>query len=72
MSVTETIVSLQKELNAIKSELAAFRCAVEHVTEDGNTKRSFVSGDGWAMIHKDRLFDLEVIEERYYKDGGDM
>lgn len=57
----------QRELRALLSapsaELAEFRCAVEHVTEDGKTTRSFSSSAGWAMVHKERLMDLETAEE---------
>ena len=64
MSVTEIVAKLQRENNELRAELAAFRCAAEHVTEDGNTRRSFTASEGWAMVHKDRLLDLEIIEER--------
>jgi hypothetical protein len=54
-------------LSATKKELVSlqeFRVAVEHVTENGKTKRSMSSSDGWAVVHKDRLRDLEIAEER--------
>lgn len=54
-----------EENTSLRQKLAAFQSAVEHVTEDGKTRRSFVAmPEGWAMIHKDRLHDLEVAEER--------
>lgn len=64
MSVTEIVAQLQRENKELRAELAAFQCAVEHVTENGNTKRSFSASEGWAMVHKDRLTDLEIAEER--------
>jgi hypothetical protein len=54
-------------LSATKKELVSlqeFRVAVEHVTENGKTKRSMSSSAGWAVVHKDRLLDLEIAEER--------
>lgn len=48
----------------LRQQLAAFQSAVEHVTEDGCTRRSFSTSEGWAMVHKDRLHDLEVAEEQ--------
>jgi len=47
--------------------LQTFRAAVEHVTENGNTKRSVSASEGWAVVHKDRLIDLEIAEERLTK-----
>jgi methylthioribose-1-phosphate isomerase len=44
---------------------ATFEAAVAHVTEDGKTKRSVSSSDGWAMVHKDRLTELEILEEAH-------
>lgn len=46
------------------NELAVFNSAVEHVTEEGKTKRSFSVSEGWAMVHKERLIDLECAEEQ--------
>jgi hypothetical protein len=43
--------------------LLVFTEATKHVTEGGNTKRSF-SADGWAMVHSERLTDLVIAEER--------
>ena len=54
-------------LSATKKELVSlqeFRVAVEHVTENGKTTRSMSSSDGWAVVHKDRLCDLLIAEER--------
>ena len=49
----------------LRQQLAAFHSAVEHVTEDGCLRRSFVAmPEGWAMVHKDRLHDLELAEEQ--------
>ena len=64
MSVSEIVAKLQRENNELRAELAAFRCAAEHVTEDGNTRRSFTASEGWAMIHSERLSELECKEER--------
>ena len=46
------------------AELNTFRQAAAHVTEDGKTRRSFTTSEGWAMVHADRLLDLEIAEER--------
>lgn len=49
----------------LRQQLATFHSAVEHVTEDGCLRRSFVAmPEGWAMVHKDRLHDLELAEEQ--------
>ena len=53
-----TVVAAQ-----LQTQLATFHSAVEHVTEDGCTRRSFVAmPEGWAMVHKDRLHALELAE----------
>jgi hypothetical protein len=50
------------ERDALRTELNAFRTAVEHVTADGKTTRSVSNSAGWAMLHADRLTDLIVLE----------
>lgn len=55
---------LQNENEELRQQLDTFNSAVEHVTENGKTKRSFSSSEGWAMVHKDRLLDLECAEEQ--------
>ncbi len=56
---------------ALREQLAAFHSAVEHVTEDGCIRRSFVAmPEGWAMVHKDRLHDLELAEEQLAATDG--
>ncbi len=53
------------EIAELRQQLATFHSAVEHVTEDGCMRRSFVATpEGWAMVHKDRLHDLTVAEEQ--------
>lgn len=53
------------EIAALRQQLATFHSAVEHVTEDGCTRRSVVAmPEGWAMVHKDRLHELELAEEQ--------
>ena len=53
------------EIAELRKQLAAFRSAAEHVTEDGCTRRSVVAmPEWWAMVHKDRLHDLELAEEQ--------
>lgn len=51
-------------IESLRQQLAMFNSAVEHVTENGKTKRSFSASEGWAMVHKDRLIDLECAEEQ--------
>lgn len=63
-AVLEEMNNLTAERDALKLTLNTFQQAVEHVTEKGNTRRAFSTREGWAMIHKDRLLDLEIIEER--------
>jgi exonuclease VII small subunit len=53
----------EQRLAAAEEHLLVFSEAVTHVTEGGNTKRSF-SADGWAMVHSERLTDLVIAEER--------
>ena len=61
-----TVVAAQ-----LQTQLAAFHSAVEHVTEDGCTRRSFVAmPEGWAMVHKDRLHALELAEEQLAATDG--
>lgn len=55
------------EIERLGAELASFKSAVAHVTEDGKTRRSFSASEGWAMVHRDRLLDLEVAEEELEK-----
>ncbi len=55
------------ERDAFKSQLSQFLYAVQHVTEDGNTTSSYSTSAGWAMVHADRLIDLEVAEEQRNK-----
>ena len=55
----------KQHIITLEQQLATFHSAVEHVTEDGCTRRSFVAmPEGWAMVHKDRLHDLELAEEQ--------
>ena len=57
--------SRDAEIAALRQQLSTFHSAVEHVTEDGCTRRSVVAmPEGWAMVHKDRLHDLELAEEQ--------
>ena len=59
------------EVVNLRQQLAAFRSAAEHVTEDGCTRRSFVAmPEGWAMVHKDRLHALELAEEQLAATDG--
>ena len=61
----KVIYCMAAEIAELRQQLAAFHSAVEHVTEDGCTRRSFVAmPEGWAMVHKDRLHDLELAEEQ--------
>ncbi len=56
---------LQQEVRELRQQLSTFHSAVEHVTEDGCTRRSVVAmPEGWAMVHKDRLHELELAEEQ--------
>jgi uncharacterized protein YpuA (DUF1002 family) len=72
MTMSDVILDLRQKLHEIsldwqitQQQLAAFQSAAEHVTENGCTRRSFVAmPEGWAMIHKDRLHELEVAEEK--------
>ena len=58
-------------IEELEQQLAAFHSAVEHVTEDGCTRRSFVAmPEGWAMVHKDRLHALELAEEQLAATDG--
>lgn len=57
-------MELLEENAKLRAELAAFKSAVDHVTADGKTTRSFSASEGWAMVHMDRLTDLHVVEER--------
>ena len=57
-------VMLTEKIKALEAELNTFQQAVAHVTEDGKTRRSFSSSEGWAMVHHDRLSDLEIAEEQ--------
>ena len=60
-----------KDRDELRQQLAMFKSAVEHVTEDGCTRRSFVAmPEGWAMVHKDRLNDLELAEEQLAATDG--
>ena len=63
--------SRDAEIAELREQLAAFHSAVEHVTEDGCTRRSFVAmPEGWAMVHKDRRHDLELAEEQLAATDG--
>ena len=53
---------MRQERDALLAQLADHHAAVQHVTEDGKTTRSY-TGDGWAMIHAERLRELEAAEE---------
>lgn len=44
--------------------LGHFSHAIEHVTENGKTRRSVSDSRGWAVLHIGRLTDLEIAEER--------
>ena len=58
-------------IEELEQQLATFHSAVEHVTEDGCTRRSFVAmPEGWAMVHKDRLHALELAEEQLAATDG--
>jgi len=48
----------------LRAELAQFQNAVEHVTENGKTTRSVSHSDKWAIVHSERLSDLECAEEK--------
>ncbi|NMD19129.1 MAG: hypothetical protein GYA76_02445 [Verrucomicrobia bacterium] len=64
-AVADGVESCKEEIESLRQQLAAFHSAVEHVTEDGCLRRSFVAmPEGWAMVHKDRLHDLELAEEQ--------
>lgn len=56
--------ALKQERDAFKAQLSQYLYAVQHVTEEGNTTRSYSTSNGWAMVHEDRLADLEVAEEQ--------
>ena len=59
------IAKRNTEVAELRHQLATFHSAVEHVTEDGCTRRSVVAmPEGWAMVHKDRLHNLELAEEQ--------
>ena len=60
-----------KDRDELRQQLAMFKSAVEHVTEDGCLRRSFVAmPEGWAMVHKDRLHALELAEEQLAATDG--
>ncbi len=62
---TKGAASRDAEVAELRDQLNTFHSAVEHVTEDGCTRRSVVAmPEGWAMVHKDRLHDLTVAEEQ--------
>lgn len=65
----EDYAALEAELTKLRAELAAFKSAVDHVTADGKTTRSFSASEGWSMVHCDRLTDLHVAEERLSELG---
>lgn len=56
------VAAREDEITKLRAELATFKAAVEHVTENGKTRRSFSTGE-WAMVHSERLTDLEIAEE---------
>jgi len=63
--------SRDAEIVELRDQLNTFHSAVEHVTEDGCTRRSFVAmPEGWAMVHKDRLHALELAEEQLAATDG--
>ena len=65
------IAKRNTEVAELRQQLSAFHSAVEHVTEDGCTRRSVVAmPEGWAMVHKDRLHDLEFAEEQLAATDG--
>lgn len=54
-----------RQRDELMDKLAAFISGAEHVTEAGCTRRSFVAmPECWAMVHKDRLAELEGIEDK--------
>jgi len=52
-----------KDVLAMRQQLNRFLSAVEHVTADGNTHHTVSTSEGWAMVHRERLRDLELNEE---------
>lgn len=58
------IIALKQERDELMAELHGYRYAVQHVTEDGKTIRSYTDGD-WSMVNSGRLVDLEIVEEKY-------
>jgi hypothetical protein len=60
----DKLQELEDKCLRLETQLEAFRTAAEHVTENGATKRTMSSSDGWAMCHVERLTDLEVLEEK--------
>ncbi len=59
------ITELTRQRDELLAELSSFKTAIEHVTADGKTRRSYSSSDGWSMVHRERLVDLELLEEKY-------
>lgn len=59
-----TIDRQTKLIAKLKVELNLYRNARDHVTGRGKTKRTFSTGEGWAMVHKDYLLDLECAAEQ--------
>jgi chromosome segregation ATPase len=57
------LANLRKQREELLAELASFKVAVAHVTEDGKGSRSFSSSEGWAMVHREYLADLEQQRE---------
>ena len=61
----QQLADMTAERDELREQLAAFHSAVEHVTENGCTRRSVVAmPEGWATVHKDRLHGLELAEEQ--------
>ncbi len=61
----QQLADMTAERDELREQLDMFKSAVEHVTEDGCTRRAVVAmPEGWAMVHKDRLHDLTVAEEQ--------
>lgn len=61
----QEVQGLRTLVNSLEVELNTFRQAVQHVTEMGKTRRSFSTNGGWAMIHAERLTELEIFQEKF-------
>jgi len=69
--IDEHVSNLEQRIKELEANLNTFTNAVDHVTADGVTRRAFSTSEGWAMIHKDRLHELECIEERSQAGQGE-